>query len=70
MKPSELLTRLEEIYEWNLQPSEKEIMIGLAKKHGAGLLIHKWTEYQKKTPGHSVFKFSKNWVVQDELPIY
>lgn len=70
MKPSELLTRLEEIYGWNLQPSEKEIMIGLAKKHGAGLLIHKWTEYQKKNPGHSVFKFSKNWVVQDELPIY
>jgi hypothetical protein len=70
MKPLELIKQLEEIYNWDLQPSEKEIMISLARKHGAGLLIKKWTEYQNRFPGHSVFKFSKNWVVQNEIEFF
>lgn len=70
MKPSELLKKLESIYGWDLLPSEREIMIGLARKHGAGLLINKWTKYQEQNPGHSVFKFSKNWVVQNEIEFF
>lgn len=70
MKLSELLKQLESLYGWDFLPSEQKIMIELAKKHGAGLLIHKWTEYQKQNQGHSVKEFKINWVVQNELPIY
>lgn len=68
MKPSELFSQLEKAYTWDLQSSEKQIMIELARKIGAGKLIEEWQLFQDRFPGHSVFKFVKNReVVQIEF---
>lgn len=70
MKPNDFINQLQIIYGWDLLPSEREIMILLAKTNGAGKILEEWKAFQEKFPGHSVSKFAKIWAVKYKIPIW